>query len=99
MEEAVFAFLGPNPDGQDDQSMSMEVVDWLIHDYVSKRTGRTMTEEFLRRAPGGLGGDDRRMVEAWGRSHFSIYEVQDVRVGEGAGLGICWPGAICSSPM
>jgi hypothetical protein len=83
-EQAVAMFVGPEPlHGSSDMDVALEITDWMVHDYVSPRTGRSMIEEFLRRAPGGLTPADRRMLEEWSHSRFSVFEVQEVREGSG----------------
>jgi hypothetical protein len=70
----------------DDETLSMETVDWVIHDYVSPRLGHPVIQEFLKRSPGGLTVRQRQMLEAWSRARFSIFEVQEVRQGSGVRL-------------
>jgi hypothetical protein len=87
MEEALFTFVGSDPPAGGDQDMlSSETLDWMIHDYVPPRLGRPIIEEFLKRSPGGLTVRERKILEAWSRARFSLFEVQDVREGSGVRL-------------
>jgi len=87
LQESLRTFVGPDPPaGVDDETLSMEAVDWLIHDYVPPRLGHPLIEEFLQRSPGGLTMRQRKMLEAWSRARFSIFEVQEVRQGSGVRL-------------
>jgi len=87
LEEALLAFVGSEPPtGVDDQTLSMETVDWLIHEYVPPRLGHPIIQEFLKRSPGGLTMRQRLMLEAWSRARYSIFEVQEVRHGSGVRL-------------
>ena len=87
LEDALQTFVGPEPPaGVDDETLSMETVDWLIHDYVPPRLGHPIIQEFLKRSPGGLTMRQRKILEAWGRSRYSMFEVQEVRQGSGVRL-------------
>jgi tetratricopeptide (TPR) repeat protein len=87
LEESLRTFVGSEPPaGVDDETLSMETVDWLIHDYVPPRLGHPIIQEFLRRSPGGLSMRQRKILEAWSRAHFSLFEVQEVRQGSGVRL-------------
>ena len=87
LEESLLAFVGSDPPaGVDDETLSMETLDWLIHDYVPPRLGHPIIEEFLKRSPGGLTMRQRKILEAWSRAHFSLFEVQEVRQGSGVRL-------------
>ena len=83
-EDAMMVFLGPEPPtGVDDETLSMESLDWLIHDYVPPKLGHSIIQEFLKRSPGGLTMRQRKILEAWSRARYSIFEVQEVRRGSG----------------
>jgi hypothetical protein len=87
MEESLVAFLGSEPPACiDDDSLSRESVDWLIHDYTPPKLGHSIIQEFLKRSPGGLNLRQRKILEAWSRARYSIYEVQEVREGSGVQL-------------
>jgi hypothetical protein len=87
LEESLKTFVGPEPPaGADDETLSMETVDWVIHDYVPPRLGHPIIQEFLKRSPGGLTLRQRHILEAWSRARFSLYEVQEVRQGSGVRL-------------
>ena len=87
LEESLLAFVGSDPPaGVDDETLSMETVDWLVHDYVPPRLGHPIIQEFLKRSPGGLTTRQREILEAWSRAHFSLFEVQEVRQGSGVRL-------------
>ena len=87
MEEALLAFVGSDPPaGVDEEMVSREILDWIIHDYIPPRLGRSIIEEFLKRSPGGLTMRERKMLEAWSHARFSLFEVQEVREGSGVRL-------------
>ena len=87
LEDALMAFVGSEPPaGVDDETLSMETVDWLIHDYVPPRLEHPIIQEFLKRSPGGLTMRQRKILEAWSRARYSIFEVQEVRRGSGVQL-------------
>jgi hypothetical protein len=87
LEAALMAFVGSEPPaGVDDETFSMETVDWLIHDYVPARLEHPIIQEFLKRRPGGLTMRQRKILEAWSRARYSIFEVQEVRRGSGVRL-------------
>jgi len=84
MEEALRMFVGTEPPGlMEDDSLARESLDWIIHDYIPPRLGHSLIEEFLRRSPGGLTAHQREILEAWSRSRYSLFEVQEVRKGSG----------------
>ena len=84
IEEALSAFVGPAPaDDFPGDMLKIEFTDWLTHDYIAPRLGRTLIEEYLRRDPGGLAPGDRSVLEEWKRSRYSLFEVQEVRPGSG----------------
>lgn len=84
MERALLTFAGPEEleNGTEDDFM-MQFNDWLIHDYVMPRTGSGFIEEFTKRSPGGLTRVERRMLQDWRQSRYSLYEVQEVREDSG----------------
>jgi len=87
MEESLLMFVGSDPPaGVEGDSLSREIVDWMVHDYVPPRLGHPIIEEFLKRSPGGLTMRQRKTLEAWSRSRFSIFEVQEVREASGVRL-------------
>jgi hypothetical protein len=87
LEEALRTFVGSEPPaGADDETFSMETVDWLIHDCVPPRLEHPIIQEFLKRSPGGLTMRQRQTLEAWSRARYSIFEVQEVRQGSGVRL-------------
>ena len=87
MEEALLMFIGSDPPaGVQDDSLSREVLDWMLHDYVPPRLGHSIIEEFLKRSPGDLTMRQRTVLEAWSRSRFSLFEVQEVQEGSGVRL-------------
>jgi hypothetical protein len=83
MEKSLLAFIGNQaPAGSDEQSLAMEALDWMIHDYVPPRLGHTMIEEFVKRNP-DLTPREREMLDAWSRARFSMLEVREVEPGAG----------------
>jgi hypothetical protein len=87
MQKAMEAFIGEQPpEGSDQQSLAMEAVDWVIHDYVPPRLGHTIIEEFRKRNPGSLSAREREMLDAWSRARFSLFEVREVQSNAGVAL-------------
>ncbi len=62
------------------------LIDWMMHDWVPPRLGRTIMQEYLRRHGAGIAPREREMVESWSRSYVGLYEVREVRVGSGVEL-------------
>lgn len=56
--------------------------DWFINDYRTAN-GKTILEGFCDRRLNTLSAEEKRLAESLLKSHLSIYEVQDVREGEG----------------
>ncbi len=56
--------------------------DWFINDY-RKANDKTILKEFYDRRLSMLSGEEKRLAESLLKSYLSIYEVQDVREGEG----------------
>ncbi len=56
--------------------------DWFINDY-RMTNGKTILEDFRDRRLNSLSAEERRLAESLLKSYVSIYEVQDVREGEG----------------
>ncbi|MEK7827694.1 MAG: SEC-C metal-binding domain-containing protein, partial [Thermodesulfobacteriota bacterium] len=56
--------------------------DWFIHDYRTGN-GKTIIEGFCDRRLNTLSAEEKRLAESLLKSYSSIYEVQDVREGEG----------------
>ena len=95
MEAALETFAGPFPPRPDDQTSELLFLDWLIHDYVSPRLGRTVIEEFLKRAPGGFTAHQRKMLDDWSRSLYSFFEVQDITPDSGVQVKDLFTGREC----
>jgi hypothetical protein len=72
-------FFGGGP-VEDDQ---MPLIDWMMHDWVPPRLGRTIMQEYLRERGAGLTPRERELVESWSLSFVGLYEVREVKVGSG----------------
>ena len=72
-------FFGDGPAGDD----QMPLIDWMMHDWVPPRLGRTVMQEYLRQHGSGLAPRERELVEAWSLSYVGLYEVREVKVGSG----------------
>jgi hypothetical protein len=72
-------FFGGGPI-EDDQ---MPLIDWMMHDWVPPRLGRTIMQEYLRERGAGLTPRERESVESWSQSYVGLYEVREVKVGSG----------------
>lgn len=71
---------------QDDADANVAVTDWMLHDWVAPRLGRTVMQEFLVRNGSRITEREREMVEAWSRSVVGLYEVQELTAGVGLSL-------------
>jgi hypothetical protein len=72
-------FFGGGP-VEDDQ---MPLIDWMMHDWVPPRLGRTIMQEYLRERGASLAPRERELVESWSLSFVGLYEVREVKVGSG----------------
>ena len=72
-------FFGDGPVEHD----QMPLIDWMMHDWVPPRLGRTIMQEYLRERGTGLTPRERELVESWSQSYVGLYEVREVRVGSG----------------
>ena len=72
-------FFGDGPPEDD----HMPLVDWMMHDWVPPRLGRTIMQEYLRERGAGLAPRERELVESWSLSFVGLYEVREVKVGSG----------------
>jgi len=70
-------------DDQPEEQETASLIDWMMHDWISPRLGRTVMQEYLRRHGSSLPAREHALVEAWSRSFVGLYEVQEVRVGSG----------------
>jgi tetratricopeptide (TPR) repeat protein len=80
VKRAVARFVGTEAP-ETNESDTAAFADWLLHDYVAPRIGRTMIEEFLRRPAGGITQAQRRLLEDWSHSRYSLLEAQEVSPG------------------
>ena len=84
MENALVVFLGSElPAGVDDNSLMIESLAWLMHDYVPPQLGRPLIAEFQRRNPGRFSAHQRTILESWSRSRYSLFEFLEVQPGSG----------------
>jgi len=68
------------------EDATIGVVDWILHDRIAARLGRTVMQEFLVRHGSRITKREREMVEAWSRSFVGLYEVQELTAGVGLKL-------------
>jgi hypothetical protein len=81
MTLAIEEFL--DQEAPDDALGPMAMLDWLIHDRVVKALGRPVMEEYLRRNGATLTDRERAFLDSSARSYVDLYEVMDVKEGEG----------------
>jgi hypothetical protein len=74
-------FFGDQPPGSQEEAEPFVI--WMVHDFVSPKTGRTPIEEYLARNLRTLSASDRQMIEAWAAARLTLYEVKQVRPGVG----------------
>jgi hypothetical protein len=72
-------FFGNGPT-EDDQ---LPLIDWMMHDWVPPRLGRTIMQEYLRQHGAGLTPRERELIESWSHSFVGLYEVREVKAGSG----------------
>jgi len=60
--------------------------DWLIHDYRFRNHRKTLLEMYLEEESGRLSETELKVLEEWRRASLGIYEVTEVREGDGIGL-------------
>ncbi|MCU1330701.1 MAG: motif domain protein [Bryobacterales bacterium] len=89
LTEATLRYFGQRPDALESEANETLLggfVEWYIHDFRPSRTGRTSTEEYLRRRSGILTAPDRESLEAFRQARFGVWEVQRVEEGRGVEL-------------
>lgn len=69
--------------GDDDQGAFLQ---WMVLDFRASSTGRTATEEYLRRRGGRLPGREKALVDGFGAARYALWEV--LRVEKGRGIEI-----------
>jgi hypothetical protein len=79
-DRAIEEFLDGAEPGED---LALALVDWVIHDWVSPKLGRTVLQEYLRRHGARLVPRERELIESWSRSFVGLYEVREVKAGTG----------------
>jgi hypothetical protein len=57
--------------------------DWMVHDWISPRSGLGVMEEFIQRQGDDLTPRKREVLKSWSASHTALYEVQEVATGTG----------------
>jgi len=86
-EEATRLYFGVQPtevEPRDDRMTGF--FEWCFHDFRPPSSGRTLVEEYLRRRAGSLSAAERKLLEEWREARFGIWEVQNVKRGEGVEL-------------
>ncbi len=82
---ALYFGSGPVPEAHDEEAGDL-FLQWYLHDYRPRNTGRTAFAEYLRRDGGTLKPRERAMAEAMRDSRYGLYEVH--RVEEGRGIEV-----------
>jgi hypothetical protein len=88
-EEASRLYFGKRPNDVDAKYRDDQMTgffDWCFHDFRPSSTGRTLIEECLHRRAGNLSSAERELLEGWLGARFGIWEVQNVKMGEGVEL-------------
>jgi len=70
----------------DEADVEITVGDWFIHDWVSPSTGHSLLQDFMLREGKRLTPREREMAEAWSKSYYGLYEVQEPKPGIGVTL-------------
>jgi SEC-C motif/Protein of unknown function (DUF2384) len=73
------------PAADDDETMDL-FLQWFLHDYRSRTTGRTALAEYLRVEGPRLNAAERDMAESMCAARYGLYEVQRVEEGRGVEL-------------
>lgn len=58
-------------------------VDWVIHDRILPRSGRTLIEEYIHRHAATLTPHEHDILNAWAVSYVGLYEIQQITAGTG----------------
>ncbi|MGO9257552.1 MAG: SEC-C metal-binding domain-containing protein [Bryobacteraceae bacterium] len=84
MRRAFEQYFGSDPkSAQTDEESGDLFLQWYLHDYQPRSTGRTAFAEYLRREGGRLGARERAMLESMRDARYGLYEVQRVEAGRG----------------
>lgn len=74
----------------DDEPWAANLVFWLLYEATFEGPARTIVAQFLARMGHTLRLSERRYLEAMGRSHLRLYEVEEVTRDVGLRLRDCW---------
>jgi hypothetical protein len=85
MKDAVAEFFRDRAEA-DTADDELSVTEWMIHDWITPRLGRTVLEQFLMERGVRLTEREREMAASWSRSFVGLYEVQQLKPGTGAEL-------------
>ncbi len=72
--------------GATEEEQTAPLLDWMMHDWVPPRLGRTVMQEYLRQHGAEVAPRERELIESWSRSHVGLYEVREVKAGSGLEL-------------
>jgi SEC-C motif len=85
MKDAVAEFFRDRAEA-DTADDELSITEWMIHDWIAPRLGRTVLEQFLIERGARLTEREREMAAAWSRSFVGLYEIQQLKPGSGAEL-------------
>jgi tetratricopeptide (TPR) repeat protein len=94
LESAAALFAGGSLGAPLDSTQTAGFLEWLIHDYVNPRLGRTLIEEFLSRNRSRLTMRERILLERWSASRQSLFEVQRVEPEKGIEIKDLFTGEV-----
>jgi hypothetical protein len=84
MKRAFARYFGPAAAaGPPDEEAGDLFLQWYLHDYRPRNTGRAAFAEYLRRDGGKLNTRERAMVEAMRDARYGLYEVHRVEADRG----------------
>lgn len=66
-----------------DKSDIAPYVDWVIHDRILPRSGRTLIREYIHRNAATLTPRELDILKAWAASYVGLYEIQQITEGTG----------------
>ncbi len=80
--QSIEEFFGGEP-GLEQEMGPLALIDWMVHDRVSKSFGRTVLEEYLHRNGARLTERERAFLESSARSYVDLFEVCETDPGNG----------------
>jgi SEC-C motif len=76
---AITEFFGP--ESMDQDMGAALLLDWMVHDRISDKFGRTVLEEYLSRNADRLTQPERKFLESSARSYVDLFEVRELDPG------------------